>query len=163
VAAALPAARLVIAGSGPEESALRAMVTREGMGERVEFAGRLSRDEMAARYRAASVALNPSRVDNMPNSLLEALASGVPIVSTDAGGIPHVVAHERTALLVPPGDAQAMADALLRILRDPPLAARLAAAGTAEAQRYAWASVREALAAVYASVLGGAVVGMNPA
>lgn len=163
VAAAIPDARLVIAGSGPEQPGLRDLVAKLGLGTRVEFTGSLSRDEMAARYRQASVVLNPSRVDNMPNSLLEALATGVPIVSTDVGGVPHVVAHERTALLVPPGDAAAMADAILRVLGEPGLAERLSAAGLAEAQRYAWPRVRDVLGGIYASVLREGAGRVNPA
>lgn len=158
-----PDARLVVAGSGPEEAALKALAVRLRVADAVTFTGRLDRDAIAARYRAASVALNPSRVDNMPNSLLEAMASGVPIVSTDVGGVPHVVAHGRTALLVPPGDPDAMAAALLRLLDDEALARRLAAAGLAEVQRYAWPRVREVLAAVYAAALGAGAGRMKAA
>lgn len=163
VAVELPGARLVIAGTGPDEAALRRQVAQARLDASVEFTGRLDRDAMAMRYREASVVLNPSRVDNMPNSLLEAMASGVPIVSTNAGGVPHVVTHERTALLVAAGDEQAMADALLRVLRDPALAGRLVAAGLADVQRYAWTSVRVTLGDVYDSVLGRTLIGMKPA
>lgn len=145
-----PGARLVIAGTGPEEAALRALAAELGVGEHVEFAGRLDRDAMAARLRGSSVALNPSRVDNMPNSVLEALASGVPVVSTSVGGVPHIVADGQTALLVPAGDAPAMAAALLRVLGDGALAERLRRAGLREVQRYTWAQAAPLLGRVYA-------------
>jgi glycosyltransferase involved in cell wall biosynthesis len=90
----------------------------------------------------------------MPNSLLEALASGVPVVSTDVGGIPYVVRHGETALLVPAGDHEAMADAVLQVLRDSELAARLRASGLQAAKNYAWPRVREGLFDAYARALG---------
>jgi glycosyltransferase involved in cell wall biosynthesis len=85
--------------------------------------------------------------------VLEAMASGVPIVSTDVGGVPYIVGHERTALLVPAGDVDAMAAAIKRILRQPELAARLADAALAEVQRYAWPRVRDTLGGLYESIL----------
>jgi L-malate glycosyltransferase len=97
--------------------------------------------------------LNPTRVDNMPISILEAQASGVPIVSSDAGGIPFIVEHERTGLLVAPGDAPAMAAAATKVLREPVLAATLRESGRAAVAQYTWPVVKEQLLAVYASVL----------
>jgi glycosyltransferase involved in cell wall biosynthesis len=154
VRAVQPTARLVVAGSGPQAAELKALAAELGLDDAVDFVGRLERDDMASRLRRCHVALNPSRVDNMPNSVLEALASGVPVVSTDVGGVRHVVEHERTALLVPAGDAQAMADALLRVLQDPSLAARLAQAGLQEVQRYTWAVVGPQWGRVYRSAQG---------
>jgi glycosyltransferase involved in cell wall biosynthesis len=155
VCAALPNARLSVAGSGPELGALCALARDLRLGEMVAFTGRLDRDQMAALYRDADVVLNPSRVDNLPNSVLEALASGVPVVSTDVGGVPFVVAHGKTALLVPAGDDRAMAEAALAVLRDARLRADLVAAGLAEVQRYSWVRVRDVLAALYAECLSG--------
>lgn len=144
-----PRARLAIAGTGPEEQALRALALQLGIAERVEFTGRLDRDAMADRLRRCRVALNPSRADNMPNSLLEAMASGVPVVSTAVGGVPYIVADGSTALLVPAGDESVMADAVLRLLTDHALARRLSAAGLREVQRYTWAQVAPEIARVY--------------
>lgn len=148
-----PAARLVIAGTGPEADALKARAQALGVADAVRFAGRVDRGEMAELLRTSSVALNPSLVDNMPNSLLEALASGVPVVSTRVGGVPFLVEHGRTAMLVPPRDPAAMAAAVTALLDDPALAGRLAAAGLAEARRYAWDRVGPRLASVYQSAL----------
>jgi glycosyltransferase involved in cell wall biosynthesis len=144
-----PDATLTIAGTGPDEPVLRALAAGLGLGTAVRFAGWLDRDAMAALYRGADASLNASRADNMPNSVLEAMASGVPVVSTNVGGIPFMIDDERTALLVPVGDPQAMATAALRLLDDRALWARLSAAGLDEVQRYTWSRVAPELAGVY--------------
>lgn len=153
LAAARPEARLTIAGTGPQEAELKDLAARLGVAERVRFAGRLDRDEVAALLSQADLGLNPSLVDNMPNSVLEALAAGVPVVSTRVGGVPFVVEHERTALLVPPRDATAMAAAMQRLLDDASLWMRLADNGLAAAQRYTWAAVAPTLAGLYQRVV----------
>ncbi len=144
-----PQARLTIAGTGPDLAELQALATRLGVADAVRFAGRLDRDAMADLYRQADACLNPSLADNMPNSVLEALACGVPVVSTDVGGVPFIVQDGVTALLVPPRDAPAMARAALRLLGDAGLKARLVEAGLAEVRRYTWPCVAPVLAAVY--------------
>jgi glycosyltransferase involved in cell wall biosynthesis len=159
----VPGARLTVAGTGPELAALKALCTKLGIADAVEFCGRLDRDQMAALYRSATVAVNPSRVDNMPNSVLEAMASGVPIVSTDAGGVPYVLRDGATGLLVGAGDHAAMANAVLRIVGDRQLAARLRDAALADAQQYAWPRVRQRWVDIYASVRPGARVLVRPA
>lgn len=155
-------ARMTVAGSGPERPALEALATGLGIAAHVRFSGRLDNAELPALYRSATAALNPSRVDNMPISLLEAMASGVPIVSTDVGGVPHMVDDERTALLVPPGDPQRMAAAILRLHEDRALCARLAAAALECVPRYSWPSVRGQLFGAYASVLAGRAQAVTP-
>lgn len=144
-----PACRLTVAGTGPQEPQLRELARDLGIESEVSFAGRLERDDMAALLRRSTVAINPSLVDNAPNSVLEALASGVPVVSTRVGGVPYVVEDGVTALLVPPGDAPAMAAAVLRLLDDPVLAASLAEMGLVEAKRYAWDEVAPILVGAY--------------
>jgi glycosyltransferase involved in cell wall biosynthesis len=145
-------ARMTVAGSGPELNRLQALAASLGIADSVCFSGRIEHALIPALYADADCALNPSRVDNMPNSVLEAFASGVPVVSTDAGGVPDVVTHGVTGLLVPVGDAVAMADGVLRILDDRALAARLVQAGLAEAQRFAWPQVKGLWLAAYRRV-----------
>jgi L-malate glycosyltransferase len=82
------------------------------------------------------------------------MASGVAIVSTDVGGIPHLVEDGRTALLVPPRDPMAMAAAALRVFAEPGLAASLRTAGLGAAERYTWGNVRPLLLSAYARALG---------
>jgi len=146
-------ARMTIAGSGPERQSMIELAARLGVSQCVHFCGQLDHAAMGELYRSASVALNPSRIDNMPNSVLEAMASGVPVVSTNAGGVPFIVRHESTALLVPPGDPPAMAAAVLRVLLEKGLAERLAAAALADARQYGWSQVKARWAAVYESGL----------
>jgi glycosyltransferase involved in cell wall biosynthesis len=105
--------------------------------------------------RDAQVVLNASRVDNLPNALLEALASGVPVVSTSAGGIPWLVQDGLTARLVPVDDVDALAAAVIEVLEGPELASRLSGNGLREARRYTWDEVRPVLMAAYRECLIG--------
>jgi glycosyltransferase involved in cell wall biosynthesis len=147
-----PDAQLVVAGSGPLRAELEQLAAGLGIAASVRFTGRVDNAEMGALYRGADLMLNPSTVDNTPNSVLEALASGVAVVSTDVGGVPFLVEDGKTALLVPPGSPQAMADAMLRLAASPELASRLKAAGLQYVQQYAWPGVRPRLLDVYRAV-----------
>ncbi len=147
----LPDARMTVAGSGPAFQALQALCATLGIADAVAFCGRLERSEMAELYRVASVVLNPSSVDNMPNSVLEAMASGVPVVSTNVGGVPFILHDGDTGLLVSAGDYEAMAMAVLRVHSDDALASRIRAAALADVQQYTWPRVREQWADVYSA------------
>jgi glycosyltransferase involved in cell wall biosynthesis len=153
VLAQLPGATMVVAGSGPLRADLEQLASDLGIAGAVTFTGRVDNAGMGALYRAADLMLNPSTVDNMPNSVLEALASGVAVVSTDVGGVPFLVEDGKTALLVPPRSPQAMADAMLRLAASPELASRLRAAGLNYVQQYAWPGVRPRLLEVYRAVV----------
>ncbi len=148
-----PRATLVVAGSGPLRAELEALAAELGLGASVTFTGRVENAAMAALYQGADIMLNCSLVDNMPNSVLEALASGVAVVSTNVGGVPYLVEDGKTALLVPPQDPQAMAGAMLRLLDQPQLAAALRSAGLAYVQQFTWTQVQPRLLAVYRSLL----------
>jgi glycosyltransferase involved in cell wall biosynthesis len=129
VAAEEPRARLVLVGSGQGqalsvEDALQERVRAAGLAERVTFMGRL--DDVSDPLRAADVFAFPSLFEGLGISLVEAVACGVPAVGSRTGGIVDVLGDGRAGLLVPPGDAAALADALRALLRDP---ARRAALG----------------------------------
>ena len=143
---------LTIAGEGPERERLIERAASLGVADKVRFSGRLERTAMANLYRGADLMLNASTVDNMPNSILEAYAAGVPVVSTDAGGIPYIARNGETALLVPARDARAMAEAACRVLEDRALAARLVEQGLREARRYAWSEIRDLWLTLYRSL-----------
>lgn len=158
-----PDARLAVAGTGPLLADLQALARSLGIEARVRFTGRLDPDGMAALYAGSTLSINPSHVDNMPNSVLESMASGVPVVSTDVGGVPFIVQHERSALLVPAGDAGRMAEAVERLLADADLARRLRTAALAEVQRYRWDAVRDQLLAAYRDAIQSAGLQGRPA
>ncbi|MGK5065183.1 glycosyltransferase [Janthinobacterium sp. LB3P112] len=149
VRAVFPAARLVLAGGGPQRAALARLARSLGVDAAVRFAGPVDNAAMPALYQASDIVLNPSLADNMPNSVLEALACGVPVVSTNVGGIPALLQDGATALLVPPGEPAAMAQAILALLRDPPRARQLADAGLAHAATFGWPGIAPRLAAHY--------------
>lgn len=144
-----PAAMMTIAGSGPERALLERQAKELRIDAAVRFTGRLEPNQIADLYRSADLMLNSSQVDNMPNSILEALASGVPVVSTNVGGVPYLVEHARTALLVPPRDPSAMCDAACRILSDDILRTRLVSAGLQLVKRFDWKAVRSAWIGTY--------------
>ncbi len=135
-------ARMTVAGSGPERERLQALAEDIGLGAAICFPGRMDNADIAQLYASATCLLNPSTVDNMPVSILEAFACGVPVVSTSVGGVPDMLQDGVSGLLVPVGDDAAMADKVLRILRCPTLADSLRQAGLAEAQKYSWPQVR---------------------
>lgn len=148
----LPEASLVLVGEGPERPALERLVRQLDL-RQVRFAGSVPPERMGQVYDDADVYLNAPNIDNMPNSILEAFAAGLPIASTNAGGIPHILADGLEGLLVPVGNHEALAAAALRLVQEPGLAQRLTAAGRARvASQFTWESVREQWAALYAGV-----------
>lgn len=150
----IPALRLRIAGSGPLRDELEALAQHLKVADRVAFVGRLEPDDVASLYRQASVFLNPALVDNMPNSVLEALASGLPVVSSNVGGVPFIVSHEQTALLVEPGDERAAAEAIRRLHDSPALARALARAGLEHVRQFSWPCVRQQWLEHYGELAG---------
>jgi glycosyltransferase involved in cell wall biosynthesis len=133
-----PGLRLDIAGSGPARGELQALAAQLGLGDQVRFLGRLERAEVVELYRRADAMLNPTRVDNMPNSVLEALACGLPVISTNVGGVPYIVEDGVTALLVEPDQPRVMAEAMVRLCRDCELRGHLREQGPREVAQYAW-------------------------
>ena len=149
----LPRATLTMIGDGPRLPDARAQA--EALATPVYFAGRVPYDAMAQAYEKADILVISSAVDNQPNVLIEASASGLPVVATAVGGIPDMVEDGVNALLVAPDDADALAAAVLQVARDPNLAGRLGHAAVENAQRYTWMQVRGQLAAVYRQVIRG--------
>ncbi len=117
--------RLVIVGEGLERNNIAEAVRRAGLEQRVYLVGHVN--DVRPYYRAADLLAISSWSEGSPNALLEAMAAGVPVVSTEVGGIPEIVSHRQTAFLVPSRDSEALADGIALMLSDRALAGNIAA------------------------------------
>jgi glycosyltransferase involved in cell wall biosynthesis len=115
----LPDAHLLLVGDGPERSAVRARAAELDLTDAVTFVGSVPQADLPALYRAADVFALSSDFDNSPNAVLEAMASGLPVVATDVGGVREFVAEGVGGAVVPPGNAAALANALEQYLAQP--------------------------------------------
>lgn len=135
--------RLRLCGTGPYEGELRRQVREAGLDEQVEFAGLIAYDEIPRQLRQSDVFVLPSLQEGLPLSLLEAMASGLPVVATAVGGIPGVVKDGVNGLLVPAAAPAALRDALVRLLANPALRQRLGTAARRTAEAWSWSAVWE--------------------
>jgi glycosyltransferase involved in cell wall biosynthesis len=119
----------------------RQRATRLGVQDAITFVGPIPNSEVPRYLREADVFINTTNADNTPVSVLEAMASGMIVVSTRVGGIPHLVQHDIEALLVPPGDAPEMASSVRRVVENSVVASRLSAAAHERAARADWTAV----------------------
>jgi glycosyltransferase involved in cell wall biosynthesis len=145
-------ASLTLVGGGSDEHSLRALAAELGL-RHVTFAGRVPPSEIPRYYAAADLYVQTPAIDNMPLSVLESFASGLPVVSTRVGGIPSILTDGVHGLLAPPNDAQAVASRIIRLLDDQRLARQLAAAAYESCRKYDWASARPRWLAAYRSAL----------
>ena len=143
-----PDAALVVAGTGSQRATLERLAAHLGP-EAVRFVGRVEPERMPALYEAADLFLNGSVVDNQPLSILEAFASGLPVITTATGDIGAMVRPGDTGAIVPPGQPEAMASAVEGLLADPDGARAMARRARAEVEQYAWPAVRQRWEAVY--------------
>jgi L-malate glycosyltransferase len=148
-----PGARLDLVGGGPLEADVRRLVGELNLSD-VNFAGVASRQEIGQCYQRADIFINASWLDNMPVSIIEAFASGTPVVTTAPESIPYLVEHERTGLLSPVADEKALAANVLRLLSDPELGARLSQNAYQESSKYTWEAVRGKWLNVYRGLAG---------
>jgi glycosyltransferase involved in cell wall biosynthesis len=148
VQAQYPGASLKIAGTGNEEARLRGFVAEWNL-KNVDFLGYVPQAELPLLYDRCDILLNGSHADNFPGSLVEAGASGLAIVSTNAGGIPYIFENGRSAILVKPGDWRGLAHGVLRVLADPSFASRLQRECVRDCRQYEWKNIRGDLYAVY--------------
>jgi len=142
IQAKVPEASLKVVGDGNQRGSLEALASDLGL-QNITFTGQVDPNSIADVYDAADIYLNGSEIDNQPLSLLEAFACGLPIVTTDAGGIPFMVIDGMTGMVVPRGDYQQMADRALRLLNDSALTKTIVEQGRQECRKYAWESVRD--------------------
>lgn len=136
---AVPDARLRIVGDGPELRSSRRLAVRLGVDRRVTFTGALATvGALDAEFRRARVFCLPSRQEGFGIVFLEAMAYGLPIAAAGVAAVPEVAPHGETSLLTAPGDAEALAASLVRLLTDDALARRLGSAGPLRAGRFNW-------------------------
>jgi glycosyltransferase involved in cell wall biosynthesis len=152
----IPTARLELVGKGDAVQDLHRQAVRLGVEAKVRFSGVLRDSDLVAAYQRASVLVLPSLTESesFGMTLIEAMACGRPVIGSAVGGIPHVVTDGSDGLLVPPGDANALATACRRVLTDPTLADRLGGQGCLTATaRYAWSNQLSRTLALFREVL----------
>jgi phosphatidylinositol alpha-mannosyltransferase len=148
-----PNARLVVVGAGRALEHYRTFVRSRGTDD-IVFTGEVSDEDLPRYYQSADIFCAPSTgQESFGIVLLEAMAAGKPIVSTDIQGYRDVVTHGQEGLLVPPRDSEALAGALIHLLADPDLRARLGAEGRRTAQRYSWGRVADEVLDFYAETV----------
>jgi L-malate glycosyltransferase len=152
-----PEARLTVAGEGWQRAELEGLARELNLAD-TEFIGRVQFEEMPAMYDRADIYLTATDLDNMPSSITECLAAGLPVVTTDAGGIPYIVTHEETCLMVERGDHEAMAAAALRLLEDPEFALAMARRARASCRRFSWETVQKEWLKLYHELAQGSAV-----
>jgi glycosyltransferase involved in cell wall biosynthesis len=139
-----PQAELTMIGPDKHDGSLaatRELASKLDVAERVRLTGAVAKVDVPRHLSSGDIFLNTTNADNTPVSVLEALANGMCVVSTNVGGLPYLMRHEHNALLVPPDDAEQMARAVRRVLCEPGLAAKLSAEGRALAERHAWEGI----------------------
>jgi glycosyltransferase involved in cell wall biosynthesis len=137
----VPGASLTVAGEGWMRAELEQLARDLGL-RHTEFIGGVPFEGMPDMYDGADIYLTATDLDNMPSSIVECLAAGLPVVTTDAGGIPYIVKHEETCLMIARDDHEAMAAAALRLLADAELAARIARNAREHCRKFSWPAVR---------------------
>ena len=149
----VPDAKLVIAGSGREEDNLSRQIKGLNIINSVFMVGKLPKEKVAQLMAAADVFVLPSKMESFGLSLLEASAAGVPVVCSNAGGVPEVFQDGFNALLYPPGDDNAMAKAIICLIQDRELAKTISANAVETASRFTWEMAAERTLRVYEEVL----------
>ncbi len=129
-----PSLRLEIAGDGPSRPVLEAEAETLGIGSDVNFQGWI--DDLHECHSKWTMMIQPSLEDGLPLSVLEAMSAGVPVVASRIGGLPEIIEHGLTGMLVPPADPRALADAIAALLRDADLRKRFSTASTERARQH---------------------------
>jgi glycosyltransferase involved in cell wall biosynthesis len=153
IQAAMPEVSLIVVGDGPAREEIEHLAAQLCL-KNVEFMGKVSPEDMPSVYDRADVYLNSPSIDNMPNSIIEAFACGLPVVSTNAGGIPYIVEDGKTGLLADVNEHKSLAAAALRLFSEAGQAERLIAASQDEVRKYTWQNVRCEWLRTYAGLAG---------
>jgi len=151
-----PGATLTVVGDGSQRRTLEHLAVSLGL-RGVTFAGRLSPERIPDAYAASDIYVQTPDIDNMPSSVIEAFATGTPVVATSVGGVPAILQDGVHGLLASADDAPAVAAQVLRLLADPPLAGRLAVTARASCERLRWPAVRSQWLDLYRELLDAPV------
>jgi glycosyltransferase involved in cell wall biosynthesis len=144
---------LEIVGRGPDERTLRELASRLGVAQEIRFAGSLDRAAVAQRYRDAHLFTLPSSAEAFGNVFAEALASGLPVVGSNVGGIPELIEHGVNGLLVTPGNPQALAQAIQYLAEDPDLCGEMSVRNRAKAEAtLEWSHVTQRYLSIYQGI-----------
>lgn len=143
LAKTVPDARLTMIGPNKDGSLeeVIAEAKKSGVLDRISFAGGVPKSEVPNYLTGGDILLNTTTIDNAPVSVIEAMAAGLPVVSTNVGGIPYLIDNEHDGILVPAGDVNSMANAVTRLLDEPGLAGRLSENARQKAETYSWDSI----------------------
>lgn len=160
----LPDASLVMAGPDKgSQSEVEKLAATLGVADRVRFAGFLDGEGKMLEADRSDIFINTNRIDNMPVAIIEACAMGLPVISTRVGGIPDLLTEGQNGVLVPDNDDAAMAAAVLDVVKDSSLAARLSRSGRALAEQLSWERVRPHWETVFAQILDHVDEAASPA
>lgn len=152
IAQAAPKARLILLGDGEERQDLEALTRKLNLEDFITFAGRVPNAEIPEYMTASDVLLLPSLSEGFPVVVLEAMACGLPIVSTNVRGLPEIVVNGENGFIVEPEDPDALAEKVLQLLNDEGIRRRMGEYNRCHVKQYSWENVIERLEAVYDSV-----------
>jgi glycosyltransferase involved in cell wall biosynthesis len=150
-----PDASLTVAHDGPCRQELEKEARELGL-KNTRFIGSVPQRQVPDLYDSADIYVMSPNIDCMPGTLLECFAAGIPAVATKAGGIPYIIDHGRTGMLVDLDDHVTMAEHVLRLIDDPNLAEQMTQSAHAELEKYAWANIRHEWLALYRELTGRA-------
>jgi glycosyltransferase involved in cell wall biosynthesis len=149
----IPGVKLILAGKGSYENKLRALIEKLGLEDTIEFVGYVNREEKADLYRRARVVVNPSAKEGWGLTVIEANACGTPVVAADSQGLRDSVIDGKTGLLYPHCDTDAMARAIVKLLKDDDLRAKLGKKSLEWSSRFSWETATDNVEAMIERIL----------
>jgi len=151
-----PDAHLLMIGPDKNDGSLlrtKELSEKLGLNEYITFNGHIPKTDVPLWMNKGDIYINTTNIDNTPVTIIEAMACGLCIVSTNVGGIPYLLEHEKNALLVPPDDPDAMAEAVFRLLTEPGLSARLSNNARRKIEKFDWSVVLQKWETLFYQVL----------
>jgi glycosyltransferase involved in cell wall biosynthesis len=156
VRSTFPSLRLTIVGDGKCRDSLEVLARRNNLAEKIDFAGHCARTKIRDLLSESIIFVMPSRAEGLPLAALEAMSCGVPIIASKVGGVPSIIEHQVSGLLVPPDCPKALADAIQKLLRNPDEAQMLALHAHETAQGFSLKRMAKTYHDMYFAVLKSA-------